>query len=471
MTGSYRYILLTCCLLVLNACGDGRDKEVNQNNSSGQGSNPTAPTTDQNPDAGNNSILPTTPVVIKKPLTNIPVTNGTLPLDVSFGSGAFHANTDPVNVFYTVTDRGPVIPCNDSEAFFGKKKLCKDNNGKVFLIPDYTPTIYKISLNKNNTTQVTTATIMETTPISDSNGNTITGITNPLKSASTEKAYTQEGSRIPFDASGIDPEAIIRLSNGTFWVADEYAPSLLHIASNGNIISRIVPASLDDDLVDATYPIQVGIPKILRERALNRGIEALAVSRNETQLFLMLQSPLANPKNATFERSQNVRIIRFLLDADGNLGNATGEFVYTLDKASAFLFQGGEPAQSAIVVSDMSALNNDELLILERTKDVTKIYKIILTAATNILETPLDDTKTDPTLEETRQLNDLGVTPVTKELIYSSLTDTGSTPVSGKIEGMALLDDTHILLINDNDFGINNQTTQIQIVTTPEKLF
>lgn len=402
--------------------------------------------------------LPDNPVTVSSPLQRISTAQGILALNVAFGSGAFHAPADQGNILYTITDRGPVIPCKDAKAVFGNKNLCKDKGGKIFLLPGYTPAIYKLRLGKMR------ADILEMIPLSDASGQPLTGVTNPLQSASTEKAYSKEGVRIPYDASGLDPEALVRLRNGTFWVADEYGPSLVHVATNGRILERIVPQAITDDLVNSSYPVLAGLPNILRKRAANRGIEALALAVDETRLFAMMQSPLANPGKSTFDKSRHVRLLQYSLDAQGNLGSASGEFIYSLDARDDFVNNGKRPRQSQITVTDMAALDNGDLLVAEHTRSILKLYRVDMSSATNILGMPFDN-KTTTSLEETKDLAELNIVPVSKQLIYHSLMDNSGHPVSGKIEGIAVLDNTHIALINDNDFGTEGVDTRIQVIT------
>jgi hypothetical protein len=101
----------------------------------------------------------------------------------------------------------------------------------------------------------------------------------------------------------------------------------------------------------------------------------------------------------------------------------------------------------------------------ERTDSVTRLYKIDLSAATNIYNTLVPPTTgvnydlpaTSPTLE---QLGTSGqptlaaqsITAVTKTLLLDSRTDLVGGPT--KIEGLALMDSENIILVNDNDFGI-----------------
>jgi hypothetical protein len=106
------------------------------------------------------------------------------------------------------------------------------------------------------------------------------------------------------------------------------------------------------------------------------------------------------------------------------------------------------------------ALGEDRLIVLERTERTTKLYEIELAGATNILGSRWDDGATRPTLEQS-ELTAIAVTSVTKTLRL----DTADHPeIAGKTEGMALLGDGALALINDDEFGIGGERTQIAVI-------
>lgn len=106
------------------------------------------------------------------------------------------------------------------------------------------------------------------------------------------------------------------------------------------------------------------------------------------------------------------------------------------------------------------AVGADRLIVLERTEQTTKLYEIDLGGATNIAASRWDDPATRPTLEQIH-VAAAGIAPVTKTLRL----DTGDFPaIVGKTEGMALLGDGSLALINDDDFGITGGRTQIVIL-------
>ena len=77
------------------------------------------------------------------------------------------------------------------------------------------------------------------------------------------------------------PSTVAPTSDGSFWIAEENAPSILHVAADGTIQLGVVPAGSESDFVDAGYEVVGGLPAILTKRQANRGIELMAVSPDE----------------------------------------------------------------------------------------------------------------------------------------------------------------------------------------------
>ena len=405
-----------------------------------------------------------------------------LDLNVGFGSGAFHYPGDPANRFYTVTDRGPNIKCKDSGKLIGIEDFCGAGEGahKIFPMPAFTPTISKFELSNDGYQ------LIEQIPLKNRSGKRISGLSNDLKITNTEKSYANNGEQRAFDNEGLDTEAIVKLSDGSFWLADEYGPSLVRVAADGTIFERVVPAGMEQDLADADYLVSGKLPAVYAKRKLNRGMESLALSPDEQSLYFIMQSPLAHPNAAAYKASRNVRLMKFALN-NGELGEALGEWVYQIDSPAQFvdlpsgrgdLKNGKIPKQSDVKVSEMVAVGNDDLIILERISKVTKLYRVQLSSGDNILGSALSrgavttrDSAEPQTLEQIYDTGAVGGMPLVKALVFNSLTDVSQDkPLATKIEGIALLDNQHVALINDNDFGINGKPTQISVLPIMQQL-
>jgi hypothetical protein len=95
--------------------------------------------------------------------------------------------------------------------------------------------------------------------------------------------------------------------------------------------------------------------------------------------------------------------------------------------------------------------------VLERTDGTTKLYEVDLRAgATDILGSRWDDPATRPTLEHSNDLAGTGITPLEKRLVFDSA---DHPEVPAKLEGVAVLEDGALFLINDDDFGITGERT------------
>ena len=113
----------------------------------------------------------------------------------------------------------------------------------------------------------------------------------------------------------------------------------------------------------------------------------------------------------------------------------------------------------------MVHLDGERFLVIERTDQATIVFEIDLAGATNVLGPVWDNVDTSPSLEQTADLTAAGITPVqkTRRFVASSLT--GASPrFPPKLEGLALTRDGRLLVINDDDFGVTGQATQINLV-------
>lgn len=411
-------------------------------------------------------------IEINEPMGSVSFQGGkTLALEVGVGSGAFHSPNDPVDEFYTITDRGANIACDDSAEVLEVENFCQvtpgtvEKNGKIFPKPSFTPTIYKFDIDTGGVVGSKVGyEVKQTISLRDKEGELINGLPNPLQVTTTENAYDNSGKVLDLDPAGLDPEAIVKLSNDTFWLAEEYAPSLVHVAADGVIFERIVPIGVENDLRNANYKVIGALPAILTKRQLNRGIEALALSPDEQFLYFIMESPLANPNEAAFQNSRYVRLFRISLHTDGNRGDLDSivdEYVYIMESPQEFTTDD-TTKQSDVKISEMVAVDTDKLIILERVTKDTKLYWVSLDNATNIYNTEWDNEATNPSLEMLPDLATQNITPLSKTQIFNSRSD--KSDLDSNIEGIALLNDEYVAFLNDNDFGIKGVKTRITVV-------
>jgi hypothetical protein len=369
------------------------------------------------------------------------------------GSDLWRAPTDRPGEFWMVTDRGP----NDTVEVDGSRR-------RTFLVPGYTPTILRVRLDGSSVQ------VQESIPLVGQSGLPVTGLPNV---EGQEEPYDYTGqARLAYNPSGLDIEGLVRMSSGEFWAVEEYGPSLVRIGADGTVLRRFVPAGLQ--LVGADYAVEMALPSILTSRTPNRGFEGITLSPDGATLYLALQSPLSNPDGPAVKQSRQVRILAFDIAAE----RVVAEYVYRLGlpedliaaappkparagKPDRATKPGGgrslrsteKPAPHQMRVSGLAATGPSTLLVLERTSEVARLYRVDLTDATNILGSRWDDPSTTPTLEVSEDPTADGVAPLSKAFVA----DLSVIPdLPEKIEGVAILDATTIAVANDNDFDLGS---------------
>lgn len=376
-------------------------------------------------------------------------------MSVGIGSAAFRHPSLPANVIQTTGDRGPNFECGEGPKVvgLGPDKLCAGmaKGARVYPKPDYAPSIYTIEIQADGRFR-----LLDVLTVKTRSGRPITGITNPLTHAGTEIPFDSRGRKLAQDPNALDIEGLVRLDDGSYWVGDENAPSIAHIAADGRIVKRLVPKGTEGDFAGADYAVEGKLPALLAKRHTNRGIESMAVSPDEKFLYFALQSPLDNPDAKAYAASRNVRLFKF----DRAAERVVGQYVLVLDKPETFRNDKSKK-QSDVKVSELMGIGLDKIIVLERINKTTKLQEIDLAGATNILGTKWDDPATVPTLEQTTDLAKAGITPVAKTTKFDS-DDWKGFP--DKIEGVAKLGDGSIVMINDDDFGIEGARTRVIVV-------
>ncbi len=396
-----------------------------------------------------------------------------LDLDVGIGSAAFRDPSAPANTFYTMSDRGPNFTCDDAADLMKVKAddICpavegqKAGSGRIYPVPGYNVSIYQVTLDPASKTYTVSGVI----PLKTPKGNPITGLTNPLKVAKTDKPRDGAGQPLAQDVNAIDAEGLVKLPDGRFFIGEENATGIVEVSADGVITRRFVPAGTEQDFAAADYPISGTLPAILSMRHSNRGIESLALGDDGKTLYAMVQNPLDNPDSKAYGKAINTRFFKIEVGESGGATTLTpvAEYVYQLDDWKKYSDLGATDAKapSSLRVSETTALGHEHFLVDERTDQITKLFEIALDGATNILGSKWDDPATSPTLEQTDDLASIDIVPVTKtERLVASSLEGAKTRYPGKIEGLALTADGKLFMINDNDFGIDGAKTEIVVV-------
>jgi hypothetical protein len=405
------------------------------------------------------TIKSTTSTVLKSyQFSNLPVLGTTeAGQDIQLGgfSGlVFEGTAANGNLkFIANTDRGPNGEETDSR--------------RPFLLPDFAPELIRFELSpKSGQLSITDRIQLKASP-----SELLTGLPNTAITGGTGSTpYNDEipldlfGNTLSLDPLGGDLEGVVVTPDKTFWLVDEYRPSIYHFDSEGVLIDRFVPEGTAAAVgqPEGTFGTEV-LPEILGQRRQNRGFEAVAYQ--DGKIYAFVQSPIRNPEsltNSTLNGLQNIRIVEF-----DPKTNTTRQFLYTLDNPNL----GGTGNSRPDKVGDAVAIGNGEFLLVERDDDAIdtdplsqiekKVYRFSLDDATDItnLSDPIDlgggVFKTVDQMTAT-ELAIAGIQPANK-VLHVDLAAAGYNTVE-KVEGLTVIDADTIAVINDNDFQVANIT-------------
>jgi hypothetical protein len=279
------------------------------------------------------------------------------------------------------------------------------------------------------------------------------------------------GAILPTDPNGYDPEGLVVLADGTFWISDEYGPYLTHFDQTGKEIERLSPwttgASYATDApfhnIDTAHPL----PVELQYRTKNKGMEGLTLTPDGSTLVGIMQSALTLPDLAGAKTAlvTTTRIVTIDLQT-----KAMHEYLYLLDDPSA---------HAANAVSEITAISNTKFLVDERDGALgagafKQLYVIDLDGATDVIGSGdpkgflIGGKSIDAfvgqagTAAATKLLENAGVTPVGKAPyldmggLVTQADPNGFFFGHDKIEGVATTDGGRsIYLANDSDFGLD----------------
>ncbi|MGZ3787494.1 MAG: esterase-like activity of phytase family protein [Bacteriovorax sp.] len=290
-----------------------------------------------------------------------------------FSGLSFVEAKDGAFFFNAITDRGP--------------NGWNEGLDRPFLLPEFSPQIVTLKADPSKKTLE----VVNKLELKKKNGQPLSGRPNHRGEENPTDLY---GYMYSVDPMGLDTEALVRDTEGGFWVGEEYAPSLVHFNGLGLMTRRLTPGN--------------ELPKIYLERKTNRGFEGVALIEN--RLFGFLQSPL--PKEDGLSR---------IVEVDLESMKTSAEYFYPFEKGND-------------KIGDAVALGKNTLLVIEQNgktgdKGSKLIFKITLNGS-------------DKNVEKT---------------LIADLKDTPFNNVE-KVEGLALINNHQLALIYDNDFQISGKT-------------
>jgi len=360
------------------------------------------------------------------------------------------AHPSKKNHFYALTDRGPNVSYKSKD--FGK--------GKIFPIPDYTPRIGLFKVTDQGAV-VQVKEILLKRP----DGTNITGLPNngdlggtgeipfnidgvPIVIDST-KAFDHKANPIKRDNYGLDGEGLVAVSDGSFWVSDEYGPHIVHFDENGIEITRI--NAFNDDV-----RTRFNLPAEFANRRPNRGMEGLAITPDERTLIGTMQSTLYNP-NKSVKELNLVRLVTVDLES-----GKSGQYLYKQEKA-----QNSNSGIAALSNTEFIVIERDGAFIRDNENAMKRLYRIDLSHATNLEAlSMMDGLKQDQHLglmingETVEQaifnhgwevLEQFNIKAVKKSLVADLNKRMGYK--HDKLEGIWLIDNSTIGVLNDDDFA------------------
>jgi hypothetical protein len=353
-------------------------------------------------------------------------------------SGLFFDSINPstgVIRFVTHTDRGPNGEPTDV-----------DGDGvleRPFALPDFQPRLVQLDYDPTANTLTLAGEIL----LKDSDGTPLTGLPNIL-GQSAGLAHTDEepcdlfGQPLTLDPMGLDLEGIVRTPDGSWWMGDEYRPSIVRFSADGTLIARYVP--FGSNAFGPTTGIEV-LPAVYAQRRANRGFEAIA--QYAGIIYVWIQSPIDNPdvaNDASSKASKSVRLLAF----DPATESVVGEWLYRIE------------GSGSDKMGDAYAFAPGKFLVIERDDGIgpdrkKKIFEIDLAGATDLSTLPASIAGPGGSLElmTPAQLAANGIVPVAKKVVVD-LAAIGYTAVADKVEGLAFVDRGRIAVIADNDFQL-----------------
>ncbi len=205
----------------------------------------------------------------------------------------------------------------------------------------------------------------------------------------------------------LDPEAIARLADGSFFISDEYGPYVYRFSAEGKMLSAIRPP-------DAFIPLRKGVqhfgsnnpgpgasapepPNPEFGRQNNQGFEGMALTPDGKKLAVVLQSANRHEGGDNPATRNHVRLLMYDA-ADPAAPKLIAEHVVPLP-----VFKAGDRTLVA-AQSELTALSDTQFLLLSRDsgngyglKGTTSLYRRIdildISKATNIAGSDFDKTR------------------------------------------------------------------------------
>jgi len=316
-----------------------------------------------------------------------------------------------------LSDRGPNA---DAPNVFDGAGVSRGS--KSFLAVDFAPQLVTIDVNLR-----AGARVGHLVPLRSGDARAV-GL--PPVSLTTELALSESLSILPSSSDGIDPEGLEFDARGNVWLCEEYGPSLLKVKpETGQILARLAPGS--------------GLPPVLANRQINRGCEGVAVTPSG-QVYGILQSTM-DVAGQTKASAPFIRVFEY-----DPTTQKTRLFGYPHDVSA---YKSSADAK----MGDLLALDDTRFLTIEEGKDKNGklrniVYEFDLSGASDLSGVLL--TSGPNTGKELEFATSAELTAQVRLAAKTRVLDLRAYGFTAeKAEGLALLDERTLVVINDNDFG------------------
>lgn len=376
--------------------------------------------------------------------------NGFLP---AYGSGLAFKGTaaDGALEFYAITDRGPNGDGPNAPVPGGSGTL---SISKVFPAPSFAPSFGVVRVGANG------AVLQSSTPLRLNADKKLTGLPPRTGVGATGETpltdkYVFDATKANFDPNGLDPETmVLDKARKVLWTSDEYGPFVARIAIDTGIVEkRYGPGNGAADL-----------PMVLAQRRPNRGMEGLALDVASGKLHGYLQSPIdprdgagksikAKPPGGTNTDVRHIAKFARWLEFDPTTETST-LYAYPIDGS---LYDKDRTGNAKL--GDLVSLGNGRFIVIEQGarksdgKVMNKLFLVEVPAnATNIAAMDQNLEISSITQTASNGVDYAGVVTLRK----TELLDLNALGwLAEKAEGLALVEDHTLALVNDNDFGVS----------------
>lgn len=373
----------------------------------------------------------------------------------AYGSGlAFKGKADDgVLEFYAITDRGPNGDGPTAPVPGGGDGVTSIS--KVFPAPSFAPSFGIVRVGK------TGAVLSTSVPLKRDANTKITGLPPRSGVGSTGEtpltdSYVFNEAKAGFDANGLDPETLVLdKARNVLWTSDEYGPFIARL----NIATGVVEKKY------APGPGATDLPAVLAQRRPNRGMEGLTLDVASGVLHGFLQSPI-DPRDGNGKSikakppggsNTDVRhIAKFTRWLAFDPATETSKlYAYPIDGS-----QYDKDRTGNAKLGDMVSLGNGRFIVIEQgaRKSDGKVFNKLM-----LVELPANATNiAGPEFNHNLEISSITQAP-SNGVDYSTVVTMRKTELldlntlgwlAEKAEGLTLVDDQTLALVNDNDFGL-----------------